>query len=119
MSLNLGQVGTMVLAVTQLHQPPSVDGVVAVAGGGVEADPLEGQVIDVAGGLPEVGFQAGPAVGSLSRWRTRVRRSSVKSTVRNGLARDGFEGVVEVVGPVADVGLAVVGLGEDVRDPDW
>ena len=34
------------------------------------------------------------------------------------LARDGFEGMVQVGGPVANVGLAVVGLGEDVGDPD-
>ena len=34
------------------------------------------------------------------------------------LARDAFEGMVQVGGPVADVALAVVGLREDVSDPD-
>ena len=59
--LDLGQVGAMVLAVPQLHQAVVVDGVVAVAGGGVEADPLDRrQGIDVALGVPEVGFQLVP-----------------------------------------------------------
>ena len=34
------------------------------------------------------------------------------------LARDRFEGMVQVGGPVADVALTVVGLREDERDPD-
>jgi hypothetical protein len=38
--------------------------------------------------------------------------------VAEGLSGDGFEGMVERVGPGADVGLAVIGLGEDVSDPD-
>ncbi len=38
--------------------------------------------------------------------------------VADGLAGAGFEGVVEIIDPVADVGLAVIGLGEDVDDPD-
>jgi hypothetical protein len=36
----------------------------------------------------------------------------------DGLADEGFEGVVEAVDPHPDVGLAVVGLREDVGDPD-
>ena len=36
----------------------------------------------------------------------------------NGLADEGLEGVLEAVDPLLDVGLAVVGLGEDVGDPD-
>ena len=48
--LELGQVGTVVLAVPQLHQAVLVDGVVAIAGGGVEADPLHRQGIDLAVG---------------------------------------------------------------------
>jgi hypothetical protein len=39
--LDLGQVRSMVLAVSQLHQSVVVDGVEAVAGGGVEMDPLD------------------------------------------------------------------------------
>ena len=53
----------MVLAVAQLHQAVVGDGVEAVAGGGVEADPLDGQGIDVAVGVPEIGFQLVPGVG--------------------------------------------------------
>ena len=47
-----------------------------------------------------------------------MRRSSVKLDVADGQPGDGFEAVVELVGPVADVGLAVIGLGEDVGDPE-
>ena len=36
----------------------------------------------------------------------------------DGLADEGLEGVLEAVDPLLDVGLAVVGLGEDVGDPD-
>jgi hypothetical protein len=43
--------------VSQLHQAVVVDGVVAVAGVGIEVDPLDRrQGIDVALGLPEVGL---------------------------------------------------------------
>ena len=58
--LELGQVGAVVLAVPELHQAVLGDGVVATAGGGVEADPLDRQGIDVAVGVPEVGFQLVP-----------------------------------------------------------
>ena len=61
--LELGQVGAVVLAVPELHQAVVGDGVIATAGGGVEADPLDGQGIDVAVGVPEVGFQALPGRG--------------------------------------------------------
>jgi hypothetical protein len=36
----------------------------------------------------------------------------------DGLADEGLEGAVKAVGPLPDVGLAMVGLGEDVGDPD-
>ena len=36
----------------------------------------------------------------------------------DGLADEGLEGVVEFLGPGLDGGLAVVGVGEDVGDPD-
>ena len=114
----LGQVGTMVLAVTQLHQAPLGDGVVTITGGAIQADPLDRQFIDVTSGLPEIGFQAGPdrRVAESLEDQGEAIVGEVDGAER--LARDGFEGMVQVGGPVADVALAVVGLGEDVGDPD-
>ena len=61
--LELGQVGAMVLAVAQLHEPAVDGGVEAVAGGAVESDPLQGQGVDLAGAVPEVGLDAVPGFG--------------------------------------------------------
>ena len=55
--LELGQVGAVVFTVAEWHQAILGDGVIATTGGGVESDPLDGQGIDVAVGVPEVGFQ--------------------------------------------------------------
>ncbi len=49
-----------------------------------------------------------------------MRRSSPNAELDgpNRLSDEGLEGVVETVDPLLDMGLAVVGLGEDVSDPD-
>ena len=109
----------MVLAVPQLHQAVVVDGVVAVAGGGVEADPLDRrQGIDLALGVPEVGFQLVPDLQIAEAFQDQGEAIVAELDGPNGLADEGLEGVLEAVDPLLDVGLAVVGLGEDVSDPD-
>jgi hypothetical protein len=114
----LGQVGAMVLAVTELHQPPLGDGVLTVSGGAIQADPLDGKFIDVTGRLPEIGFQAGPDGRVAESLEDQCEAIVGKVDGAERLARDGFEGMVQVGGPVADVAHAVVGLREDVGDPD-
>jgi hypothetical protein len=117
--LDLGQVGTVVLAVPQLHQPVGVDGVVAIAGGGVEPDPLHRRHgVDVALGAPEVGFQLVPGRRIAEAFQDQGEAVVAELDGPNGLADEGLEGVLEAVDPLLDVGLAVVGPGEDVSDPD-
>ena len=101
-----------------LHQAPLGDGVVTITGGAIQADPLDGQFIDVTSGLPEIGFQEAPdgrVAGPLEH-EGKAIVGEVDGTER--LARDGFEGMVQTGGPITDVALAVVGLGKDVGDPD-
>ena len=109
----------MVLAVPQLHQAVVVDGVVAIAGGGVEADPLaRRQGIDLAVDAPEVGFQLVPGRRIAEAFQDQGEAIVAELDGPDGLADEGLEGVLEAVDPLLDVGLAVVGLGEDVGDPD-
>ena len=116
--LELGQVGAMVLAVAQLHEAAVDDGVEAVAGGAVEADPLDGQGVDLAGAVPEVGLDGVPGFGVAESGEEQGEAVVGEIDVADGLSGEGFEGVMEIASPVADVGLAVVGVGEDVGDPD-
>ena len=117
--LDLGQVGAVVLAMPQLHQAVVVDGVVAIAGGGVEVDPLHRrQGIDLALGVPEVGFQLMPDLRIAEAFQDQGEAVVAELDGPNGLADEGLEGVLEAFDPLLDVGLAVVGLGEDVSDPD-
>ena len=92
---------------------------VAIAGGGVEADPLHGrQGIDLTLGAPEVGFQILPDVRIAEALQDQGQAVVAELDGPNGLADEGLEGVLEPLGPFLDGGLAVVGLGEDVSDPD-
>ena len=117
--LDLGQVGPVVLAMPQLHQPVVVDGVVAIGGGGVEADPLHRrQRIDLALGVPEVGFQLVPDLQIAETFQDQGQAVVAELDGPNGLADDGLDGVPKTLDPLLDVGLAVVGLGENVGDPD-
>jgi hypothetical protein len=108
----------MVLAVTQLHRAPLGDGVVTITGGAIQSDPLDGQFIDVTRGLPEIPFQEGPDSRVTEPLEHEGKAIVGELDGAERLARDGFEGMVQVGGPIADVALAVVGLGEDVDDPD-
>jgi len=56
----LGQVGAMVLAVSALHKAVRFDGVIAIGRGGVEAALLDRDLVDLTGGVPEVGLKASP-----------------------------------------------------------
>src|SRR5262249_7861637 len=116
--LDLGEVGAVVLAVSELHQAPVGDGVVATTGGGVESDPLRRQGIDVAVGAPVVGFKGLPRrrVGEPLQDQGQAIVGELDRTDR--LADGRLEGVPQSVGPGLDGGLAVVGAGEDVGDPD-
>src|SRR5262249_6619315 len=58
-ALQLGQVGS-VLAPAELPQAAGADLVGAVVGGAVQAHGVQGQVVDVEGGLPEVGLDEVP-----------------------------------------------------------
>ncbi len=117
--LDLGQVRTVVLAMPQLHQPVVVDGVVAIGGGSVEAHPLHRrQRIDLALGVPEVGFQLAPDRQIAEAFQDQGQAVVAELDGPNGLADDGLDGVLEALDPLLDVGLAVVGLGENVGDPD-
>src|SRR5262249_15050991 len=107
-----------VLAVPQLHQAV-VDGVVAVAGGGIEMDPPDlRQGVDVALGVPEVGFRLVPDLRIAEAVEDQGEAIIGELRGPDGLADEGLEGVVEAVGRLLDGGLAMVGLREDVADPD-
>ena len=117
--LDLGQVGPVILTVAQLHQALVVDGVVAIGGGGVEADPLHRrQVIDLALGAEEGGLQLVPGRLVAEAFEDQGQAVIAEIDRANGLADEGFQGVSEAVDPLLDVGLAVIALGEDVGDPD-
>src|SRR5262249_55520242 len=116
--LELGQVGAMVFAVAQLHQPTVNGGVEAVAGGAVQSDALQGDRVDVTGALPEVGLNAVPGLGVAQPGQQQGETVVAELDVAKGQPGDGLEAMVELVGPVADVGLTVIGPGEDVGDPE-
>jgi hypothetical protein len=108
----------MVLAVAQLHEAARDDGVEAVAGGAIEADPLQGQGVDLAGAVPEVGLDAVSGLGVAEGFQDQGQAVVGEVDVADGRPGAGFEGVVEVLDPDADMGLAMIGLGEDVGDPE-
>jgi hypothetical protein len=116
--LQLGQVGAMVLAVAQLHEAVGDEGVEAATGGAIEPDSLDRQLVDLAGDAPEVGLDAVPEFGVTEGLEDEAEAVIGEVDVANGLSGDGFEGLAESVGPVADGALAVIGVGEDVGDPD-
>ena len=103
--LELGQVGAMVLAVAQLHEAAGDDGVEAVAGGAIESDPLDGQGVDLAGAVPELGLDVVPGFGVAESGEDQGEAVVGEVDVADGLSGAGFEGVMEIVCPVADVDL--------------
>jgi hypothetical protein len=108
----------MVFAVAQLHEPTVWGGVEAVAGGAVESDPLQGEGVDRAGALPEFGLEGVPGLGVAQPRQQQGEAVVGEIAVADGESGDRFEAVVELESPGADVGLAVVGLGEDGGDPE-
>ena len=116
--LELGQVRAMVLALAPLHQAPFGDGVVAAGRGAVEADPLDGEVVHLAGRLPEPGLQVGADLGGGEVTQQDGQAVIAELGVADRLADQAFEGGPVGVGPVADGRLAMIGLREDVGDPD-
>ena len=97
--LELGQVGAMILAVAQLHEAPGDDGVEAVAGGAVEADPLDGQGVDLTGAGPELGLDVVPGFGVAESGEDQGEAVVGEVDVADGLSGAGFEGVVEIALP--------------------
>ena len=87
---------------------------ITITGGAIQSDPLDGQFIDVTRGLPEIRFQEGPDSRVTEPLEHEGKAIVGELDGAERLARDGFEGMVQVGGPIADVALAVVGLGEDV-----
>jgi hypothetical protein len=102
----------------ELHQTVVGEGVIAATGGGVEPDPLDGQGIDVTVGLPEVGFEGLPGVRVGESLEDQGQAVVGELDGSNRLSQDGLEGVLESLGPSLDGGFAMVGLGENVSDPD-
>jgi hypothetical protein len=68
--------------------------------------------------MPEVGFQVVPDIGIAEAVQDQGETVVGERDGPNGLADEGFEGVVKAVDPPLDGGLAMVGLGEDRGDPD-
>src|SRR4051794_18211474 len=116
--LELGEVGAVVLAVPELHQAIVGEGVISTTGGGVESDSLDGQGIDVAVGVPEIGLQGLPSGLVVEALQEQGQAVVAELDGADSLSDEGFEGVLEFLGPGLDGGLAVVGSGEDVGDPD-
>jgi hypothetical protein len=108
----------MVLAVSQLHEAVGNGRVEAATGGAIESDPLHGQIVDLTGGVPEVGLEVLPGVGVAESLQDQSEPIVGKVDVADGLSGDGFERVAEFVGPAADENLSVIGVGKDVGDPD-
>jgi hypothetical protein len=104
--------------VAELHESVLAGGVIATTGGGVESDPVDGQSIDVAVGLPEVGFEGLPGGGVGEPLEDQGQAVVGELDGTNRLSQESFEGVLESLGPGLDGGFAMVGLGEDVNDPD-
>ncbi len=116
--LDLGQVGAVTFALPQLHQAVVVEGLVAVAGGGVEADPLDQwQGVDLALDVPEAGSQIVPDRQITEAFQDQGEAVVAELDGPNGLADEVLEGVLEAFDPLLNVGPAVVGLREDVSDP--
>ena len=90
----------------------------AVAGGAIEADPLDGQGVDLAGAGPELGLDVVPGFGVAESGEDQGEAVVGEVDVADGLSGASFEGVMELACPFPDVGLAVIGVGEDVGDPD-
>jgi hypothetical protein len=90
----------------------------AVAGGAVESDALQGEGVDRAGALPEVGLDPVPSLVAAQPSQEQGEAVVGEVDVADGEPGDGFEAVVEFGSPGADVGLAVISLGEDVGDPE-
>jgi hypothetical protein len=99
----------VVLAVPQLHQAIVViDSVVAIAGGGIEANPFHRrQGIDIALGVPEVGFQLKPGRRIAEAFEDQGEAVVGELNGANRLADEGLAGVMETIDPVLDMGLAI------------
>ena len=109
----------MILAVAQLHEATGDDGVEAVAGGAIEADPLDGQGVDLAGGGPEFGLDGVPGFGVVESGEDEGEAVVGEVDVADGLSGAGFEGVMEIVCPVADVATYGDRRGRGCRRSRW
>jgi hypothetical protein len=92
--------------------------VIATTGGRVESDPLDGEGIDITVGLPEIGFQGLPSGRVTEALQDQGQAVVAEFDGPDRLADEGLKGVLEILGPGLDGGLAVVGAGEDIGDPD-
>jgi hypothetical protein len=68
--------------------------------------------------VPEVGFQLRPGRRVAEAFEDQGEAVVGEFDGANGLVDEGLEAVAETIDPLLDMGLAVVGLGEDVSDPD-
>jgi hypothetical protein len=108
----------MVLAVAQLHEALGDDRVEPITGGAIEADPIHRHGVDLAGGAPESRLEAIPERGVAEPREDEGETVVGKVEFADGLSGTGFEGALEFFDPVADVDFAVIGVREDIGDPD-
>jgi len=101
-----------------LHQAVVGNGVISATGGGIESDPLDGQGVDVTVGSPDLGFQGFPSGGVVEAFEQQGQAVVAELNGAEGLAGEGLKGVLDFLGPGLDRGLSVVGVGEDVGDPN-
>jgi hypothetical protein len=118
MSLNWGRSGRWLLLWPRRIGTSLGDGVVAARRGAVEADLLDGELVDLAGRLPEPGLEVGADRGGGEATGRDGQAGIGELGVAARLADQAFEGGPVAVGPVADGRLAVIGLREDVGGPD-
>jgi hypothetical protein len=69
-------------------------------------------------GVPEVGFEGLPGGRGIESFQEQGQAVIAEVDGSDGLADEGSEGVLEVLCPGLDGGLSMVGVGEDVGDPD-
>ena len=106
----------MILTVPELEQAFGRDLVIAIRGGAIKADAVDGDLIHLTGPLPQVVFQGAP-IGLVETAQDNAQAIIAELDGTKGLAQEGLEGVGMALRPVLDGGLAVIGLREEEGDP--
>jgi hypothetical protein len=113
----LWEIGSVILAVSVLHQSVGFDGVIAIGSSSIEAALFDGNVIDLAGGTPEISFEAGP-VGIVQSPEEDAEAIVGAFDGPDGLSEQGIEEMNAFGSPILDVDFAMTGFGENESKPD-